>query len=74
MMMMILIHYVLLKHQNIICNQQMFIKDFILFMIIIPEVISFLFILSYLKDYIETFINVLAFALSLIIFIFLKEK
>ena len=45
-------------------------KRFILFMIIIPEVITFIFILSYLKDYIETFINVLAFALSLIIFIF----
>ena len=37
-MMMILIHYVLLKHKN---NNQHIYKRFILFMIIIPEVITF---------------------------------
>ena len=49
-------------------------KRFILFMIIIPEVIIYIFILPYLKDYIETFINVPAFALSLITFIFFIGK
>ena len=37
-MMMILTHYVLLKHKN---NNQHIYKRFILFMIIIPEVITF---------------------------------
>ena len=49
-------------------------RRFILFMIIIPEVIIFIFILPYLKDYIETFINLPAFALCLITFIIFIGK
>ena len=41
-------------------------KRFILIMIIVPEAIIYIFILPYLKDYIETFINIPAFILCLL--------
>ena len=41
-------------------------RRFILIMIIIPEVVNYIFILPYLKDYVETFINVPAFILCLV--------
>ena len=41
-------------------------KRFILIMIIVPEAINYIFILPYLKDTIETFINVPAFILCLL--------
>ena len=49
-------------------------KKFILFMIIIPEIIIYIFILPYLKGFTETFINIPAFALCLLnYFIFIGK-
>lgn len=49
-------------------------KRFILLMIIIPEVVIYLFILPYLKDWIETIVNLPAFGLCLLsYFIFIGK-
>ena len=49
-------------------------KRFILIMIIIPEIIIFIFILPYLKEYIETFINLPVFILCILsYFIFIGK-
>ena len=41
-------------------------RRFILIMIIVPEVVNYIFILPYLKDYVETFINLPSFILCLV--------
>ena len=49
-------------------------KKFIILMIVIPEVIIYLFILPYLEGYFQTLINIPAFALSLVFyFIFIGK-
>jgi palmitoyltransferase len=49
-------------------------KKFIILMIVIPEIVIYIFILPYLEGYVQTFINVPAFILSLLFyFIFIGK-
>ena len=50
-------------------------KKFIILMIIIPEIVNYLFVLPYLEDYIGSFISVISFFfMSFIFFYFYRER